>query len=694
VFPNIIKEKKPVILIVDDSRLMRMQLRDFLEMEGYSVIEANNGSESISQFMKHKPDMVLMDYLMPEMNGIEACQNIRNLITDAEEVPIIMITSLGSEESVEASFEAGATDYISKPINFAVLKQRLRRMVTSKFAKDSLKQTRAFSESIIDNAAEGIITVNKESNIIYINPSMERIFGFPQDDLKLKHVSYLLPKLFAEDMNALPMNSLLEGTYETECLRKVGTFLPVEFTVSQFYMDDIIYYTIILRDITERKRYESKIRKQAFYDSLTELPNRVLLKERMEAEIARAKRTHTQLAVMYVDLDRFKLINDTLGHDVGDALLKDVAQRLTHSLRADDFVARLGGDEFLILTPGLVNDEHVGKIADTILSKLKEPFKIKNHEIHITGSIGVSICPDDGDTQENLMTNADIAMYRAKESGKNKFQAYTQALSNKALARMEMEHDLRRAIDYNEFIVHYQPKVNSKSEGIIGMEALLRWQHPRFGLVPPNDFIPLAEETGMILQLGEWVLREACVHNKSLQNAGYSPISVSVNLSMRQFEQYDLVKTVSKTLSDTGLEPQYLELEITESVAMQNVDHTVNIISELQELGVHFSIDDFGTGYSSLSKLGLLSVNKLKMDKSFISTITEAAPDSVIASTVLALGKNLNMQIVAEGVETRDQVAFLKGKDCDEMQGYFFGRPMSFEDFKATFLKQMKKIDE
>jgi len=689
-FPNIIKEKKPVVLVVDDSRLIRLQLRDFLEQEGYQVIEACNGSEGISQFIEHRPDIILMDYLMPIMNGTEACQKIKYLLKDTDDVSIVMITSLGSDESVEASFEAGASDYITKPISYAVLKQRLKRMIISKFAKDSLKQTRAFSESIIDNATEGIITTNCNGEIIYVNPAIEKIFGYAQPDLVLKHINHLFPKLFVEQPEDLPISDLIDGTFETKCLAKNESFIPAEFSVSQFSMDNETFYTIILRDITERKRYESKIKKQAFYDALTALPNRVLLKERLEVEIARAKRTDTQLAVMYLDLDRFKIINDTLGHDIGDALLKDVAKRISHAIRADDFVARLGGDEFLILIPGLTNDEHIGKIASTILSRIQDPFRIKNHEINITGSIGISICPDDGDVQESLMTNADIAMYRAKESGKNKFQTYTRELSNKALARMEMEHDLRRAIDYNEFVIHYQPKVNTETEDIIGMEALLRWQHPRLGLVPPNDFIPLAEETGMILQLGKWVLEESCIKNKALQNAGFPPLIISVNLSMRQFEQHDFVDIVKNILHETGLDPKYLELEITESIAMLNVENTVRVIATLQELGVHFSIDDFGTGYSSLSKLGLLSVNKLKIDKSFISKIADTSQDSVIASTILALGKNLNMQIVAEGVETRDQAKFLRDKECDEMQGYYFGKPMKFDDFKKVYTESIK----
>jgi len=689
-FPNIIKERKPVVLVVDDSRLIRLQLRDFLEQEGYQVIEACNGSEGITQFIEHRPDIILMDYLMPIMNGTEACQKIKYLLKDTEDVSIVMITSLGSDESVEASFEAGATDYITKPISYAVLKQRLKRMIISKFAKDSLKQTRAFSESIIDNATEGIITTNSNGEIIYVNPAIEKIFGYAQRDLVLKHINNLFPKLFVGRPEDLPISDLIDGTFETACLAKNESFIPAEFSVSQFSMDNETFYTVILRDITERKRYESKIKKQAFYDALTDLPNRVLLKERLEVEIARAKRTNTQLAVMYLDLDRFKIINDTLGHDIGDALLKDVAKRMSHAIRADDFVARLGGDEFLILIPGLTNDEHIGKIASTILSRIQDPFRIKNHEINITGSIGIAICPDDGDVQESLMTNADIAMYRAKESGKNKFQTYTRELSNKALARMEMEHDLRRAIDYNEFVIHYQPKVNTETEEIVGMEALLRWQHPRLGLVPPNDFIPLAEETGMILQLGKWVLEESCIKNKALQNAGFPPLTVSVNLSMRQFEQHDFIDIVKNILHETGLEPKYLELEITESIAMLNVENTVRVIATLQELGVHFSIDDFGTGYSSLSKLGILSVNKLKIDKSFISKIADTSQDSVIASTILALGKNLNMQIVAEGVETRDQAKFLRDKECDEMQGYYFGKPMKFDDFKKVYTESIK----
>lgn len=681
------KRIKPLIMIVDDSKLHRCQLRDFLVNEGYDVIESHDAYDSFEKLEEFKPDAILLDFVMPNMNGVEACKEYRRTKYGSK-IPIIMITSLKSDESVNSSFDAGATDFISKPINLAVLRQRLSRMINAQDARSSLKRNIAFSESIINNAMEGVVTVDQNGKIIYVNPAIETLLGYTINSIDEMTVESIIPRMF-EEFDSI--SNYIDGTFESDCTRKDGSNMPVEFSVTTFMIDEAIFYTLILRDITDRKQYEEKIRHQAFYDALTGLPNRILLKERMSFEITRARRSETKIAVMYLDLDRFKLINDTLGHDMGDNLLKEISNRLIHSVRSDDLVVRLGGDEFLILCPGLNNDEHVGKIANKILQCIKEPLVINKHEISITGSIGISLYPDDGKTQEVLLVNADIAMYKAKEKGKNKFQTFEPHLSEKAIERLEMENNLRRALDYNEFDVYYQPKVNTITEEIIGMEALIRWRHPKLGMIPPDKFIPIAEETGLILPIGEWVLYQACSHNKMLQNAGFPHVKVAVNLSARQFELYDLVETVKTVLKDTGLSPQYLELEITESIAMQNIERTIDIIKELQLMGVRFSIDDFGTGYSSLNQLSLLAVNKLKIDKSFVDKISDDTKTSVIASTVLALGKNLDMQIVAEGVENLKQVEFFKSTDCDELQGYFFGRPMSAESFKKFFADKLEE---
>ncbi|MBF8982830.1 EAL domain-containing protein [Lutibacter sp. B2] len=689
---KIFDKRKPLILVVDDSKLMRVTFKNFLEEQGYDVIEAKNGIEGLSLFQKLKPDIILMDFVMPGIDGVTACAQLQKL-PDGNHTPLIMITSLEDEHSVNLAFEAGATDYISKPINWAVLRQRLNRLLHARHTQITLNQSEAFARSIINHAIEGIITMDINGIIGYINPAVEQIFGYMSSEIVGKNIDTIIPKLHYSDYANLDINdSLIDENKEIVGQRKDHSTLPIDLTISKFYVAGKCFFTIILRDITERKRYEEMIRHQAFYDSLTGLPNRLLLKERITLEIAHAKNEHKELAIMYLDLDRFKLINDTLGHDIGDKLLKEMAQRLKNCVGTDDTVARLGGDEFVILLPEVTREENIAKIANNILAAIRDPILIDQHELYLTISIGVTIYPDDGTDDETLLTNADVAMYRAKEKGKNNFQLYTPSLNDKALERLAMENSLHRALEYKEFVVYYQPKVNTKTEKVIGMEALIRWQHPKWGLVSPQEFIPLAEETGLIVPIGEWVLHTACAQTKALQNAGLPPLTVAVNLSARQFELQDLTKMVSKILAETGLEAQYLELEITESIAMQNIAHTLKMINELKAMGIKFAIDDFGTGYSSLSQLNSFAINTLKIDKSFVSEINGENGNSIIASTVLALGKSLNMGVVAEGVETKEQANFFKDSDCDEMQGYFFGKPMPSENFKDYYYKRLQEI--
>jgi diguanylate cyclase (GGDEF)-like protein/PAS domain S-box-containing protein len=689
---KIFETKKPLVLVVDDSVFMRSTFRSFLQNEGYEVIEAENGMEALYLFGKLKPDIVLMDYVMPGISGATTCAKLLKL-PEGKNTTVIMITSLEDEATVNIAFESGATDYISKPINWAVLRQRLNRSIREKNTERTLKQSEAFSRSIIDHAVEGILTVDIEGAIRYINPSAEKTFGHKCDDIVGKNINTIFPKLTYNDFNYFKNeDNFSDVNKEVIGYKKDSSSIPIELTISRFVVEEELYFTMIMRDITERKLYEETIKYQAFYDSLTGLPNRALLKERIAIEISHSSQSKQKLAVMFLDLDRFKLINDTLGHDIGDKLLKEIAARLKSCVRKDDTIARIGGDEFVILMPGLIHEESVAKIASKILETIRQPVIVDNHELYLTISIGIAIFPEDGEDDESLITNADVAMYRAKEEGKNNFQLYTPALNEKALERLALENSLRRALEYKEFVVYYQPKVNGKTEEIVGMEALIRWQHPNWGLVSPLKFIPVAEETGLIVPIGEWVLRAACSHNKSLQNAGFPPLTVAVNLSSRQFELQDLTNIVSKVLEETGLAPEYLELEITESIAMQNIEHTLRTITQLREMGVKFSIDDFGTGYSSLSQLNNFSVNKLKIDKSFVEKVDGNKDNSIIASTVLALGKSLELSVVAEGVETEAQVNFFKVNECDEMQGYFFGRPMPKEDFEEFYIKKLRNI--
>ncbi len=446
------------------------------------------------------------------------------------------------------------------------------------------------------------------------------------------------------------------------------------------------------RQIAELKSAEEHLMYMSVHDALTGLPNRMLFNDRLHMELAHAERNHQMLAVMFLDLDRFKLVNDTLGHAMGDRLLKRVADRLKSCVRKSDTVARMGGDEFCFLLPEIAQPEDAVKIAKKILKALKKPWRLGGQEFYITPSIGIAVYPNDGQDADTLMKNADTAMYRAKEQGNN-YQLYTAEMSDQNMERLTSEIALRRALERQEFVIHYQPQINTETGQIIGMEALVRWEHPERGTVFPAEFIPYAEETGLIVPIGEWVLRTACAQNKAWQDAGFPPLRVTVNLSARQFQQKDLVETVDRILKETGLDPRWLELEITETVAMQDVEHTISTLRELRDLGVRIAIDDFGTGYSSFNYLKYFPNHTLKIDKSFVRDVTEGREDAAITKAIIALAQNLNLKVIAEGVETEEQLAFLKRQQCNEIQGYLFSRPLPAEEFTRMLEKKIALKD-
>lgn len=441
-------------------------------------------------------------------------------------------------------------------------------------------------------------------------------------------------------------------------------------------------------DITERHLAEETVQHQAYHDSLTGLPNKMLFNERLAINLAHAHRRGEMLAVLFLDLDRFKTINDTLGHAVGDQLLQGVAGRLISHMEEDYTIARLGGDGFMILIPEVKHVDEVARTAQNILDAFKQPWSVNGHELFITTSIGIALYPNDGDDVETLVRNADTAVYRAKEQGRNNYQLYASSMNVKAFEQLVMENSLRRALDRKEFIVYYQPQVDIHNGQIVGIEALIRWQHTDLGLIFPSNFIPIAEETGMIVPIGEWVLKTACEQNKAWQKAGHTPIRVSVNLASRQFQQKDLVDSVSRILHETKLEPQYLDLELTESVVMENADITLLVLRELTKKGIHISIDDFGTGYSSLSYLKKFPIYTLKIDQSFVRDITTDPNDAAIASAIIVLGHSLKLKVVAEGVETKEQLAFLKLQKCDQIQGFLFSHPLPAKDFEKLLAKK------
>jgi diguanylate cyclase (GGDEF)-like protein len=453
----------------------------------------------------------------------------------------------------------------------------------------------------------------------------------------------------------------------------------------------------VIRNITEDLSAETQLREHrerlhhlVYHDALTSLPNRVLLQDRLSRMMIKAKRNNTFVAILFLDLDRFKKINETLGHDVGDKLLLEVARRLENCVRKSDTVARLGGDEFAVLLDDLRDIKFVAVIARKILHALSKPILIQKYELYATSSIGISLYPNDSEDEDVLLRSADTALYRAKDAGKNNYQFYTADMNTRAFEFLLLESGLRKALDNDELVVYYQPVINLEDKKLIGMEALLRWKHPEKGMVSPADFIPLAEETGLIESIGEWVLRAACAQNKKWQDAGYPPVTMSVNMSARQFNKKNVVEIIGEILEETGLRPEYFCIEITESIIMKDVESTITKLNQLHKMGISLSIDDFGTGYSSLNYLKLFPIDNLKIDRSFVFNITSDSTDAAIAASVILLAHSMSLKVTAEGVETNEQLEMLRRQGCDYVQGFLFSRPIAAEEFTPFFASRLK----
>ncbi|MFQ5900149.1 MAG: EAL domain-containing protein [Thermodesulfobacteriota bacterium] len=560
-----------------------------------------------------------------------------------------------------------------------------------KIAEDKLRMAAKVYESTV----EGVILTDAKGNMQMVNAAFTNITGYSLEEVIDKHYNILgsgkhNKKQHREISLSLQKNRRWRG--ELLNRRKNGEIYPQWTSISTIHDEQgkTTNYVTVFSDISEQKQKEAQIRHQVYHDALTRLPNRLLFNNRLAIALANAKRTDTTLAVMFLDLDRFKNINDSLGHPIGDQLLKGVAKRLTECLRQHDTIARLGGDEFTILIPQVIHTEEVTTIAGKILDAFNRPISLEKTDLFITPSIGISIYPTGGKQPYTLMKNADIAMYRAKDSGRNNYQIYTQDMDVKALEQLNMENNMRRALEREEFRLQYQIQLDIETGRIIGMEALLRWEHPEMGLILPDRFIPLAEETGLIVPIGEWVLHTACMQNKVWQEKGIPPYRIAINLSPRQFQQKNLVKIVSQALKNSNLDPAWLEVEITESSTMQNIKNTINTLHNLQDIGINISIDDFGKGYSSLSYLKKFPINSLKIDQSFVQDITEKQEDKAIASAVIAIAHGLKMKVMAEGVETREQLELLRSLQCDRAQGHLFSKPLTVKD--VTLLLTEKKL--
>jgi diguanylate cyclase (GGDEF)-like protein/PAS domain S-box-containing protein len=556
-----------------------------------------------------------------------------------------------------------------------------------KRAERELRQAEQKYRTIFENAIEGIFQTTVEGRFLTGNPMLARIYGYDSPAELIATVTdiqrqlYVDPNRRAEFRRAIELRGAVWG-FESQMYCKDGRAIWICENAHGIYDAGgrLVGYEGTVEDITERKRAEETIQYQAFYDLLTGLPNRMLFNKRLSLELQRAGERQEMLAVMFVDLDRFKTINDTLGHAIGDRLLQGFAERVTGCLREGDTFARWGGDEFTALLPQVSDGGDAAKIAQRILEALKLPFYLEGHELYISSSIGISLYPQDGSDAETLLRNADAALYRAKEHGRNNWRFYMPAMNSQGSLLLMLENRLHCALERQEFAVYYQPQVNVKTGEISGLEALVRWRHPDLGLVSPGQFIPLAEENGLIVPIGEWVLRTACSQNKAWQDAGLKPVRVAVNLSARQFQQPNLVEMVAEILRETGLDANFLELEITESTLIQNVDFASAMLRDLQRMGAHISMDDFGTGYSSLSYLKRFSFHTIKIDQSFVRDLKNNPPDAAIIAAVSGLARCLDLRVVAEGVETSEQLDLLRSLHCEEMQGYLFSKPLSAPD--------------
>ena len=701
--------QKELILVIDDDVGIRDLARHVLTAQGFLMISADNGEQGLQLFQDRKPDIVMLDVMMPGQDGFEVCTALRRLPV-GKHTPVLMITSLEDVESIDRAYQAGATDFVTKPFNWPLLCHRLRYMLRASRAMSDLSKSRETLADAQRLAGLSSWEWDLESNVVYWSKEIYARFGVPEDSVNSNSDSFW-NLIHPDDRDAVKEAFVAAIKAEKPYNQDYRIVLPngatqiIHVQGRTEYDGDgrALRMHGTIQDITERKRTEEQIRHLAFYDSLTSLPNRMLFKEQLNQALQSARREERYVSILFLDLDNFKRVNDTLGHTIGDLLLQDVGARLAQCIRAEDSlarnpsaqpnltVARLGGDEFTVLLGRIANTQDAAKVAQRILDSLAEPIDVDGHELFVSASIGIAVYPFDGEETETLIKNADAAMYHAKSNGRSRYHFYNPSMNASALEKLNLERNLRKALDRGEFVLYFQPLVHGTSGEIIGNEALLRWIHPERGLISPGKFIPLAEETGLIVPIGQWVIETACKQNVEWQKAGLPSVPVMVNLSSVQFHDPKLVLKVEEVLNETGLDPHYLTLELTESMLMQDSEHNITTLLELRRLGVGLAIDDFGTGFSSLNYLKRFPVDHLKIDQSFVRDITQDPGNSAIALAIIALARSLNLGVVAEGVETPEERDFLRSNGSPDMQGFLFCEPQPAALIAEVWRRHVKR---
>lgn len=709
------KKNAKRILVADDDVTIRILARAALEKAGFIVEEAGDGNEAIAAFAQSLPDFILLDVLMPGADGFMVCREVRSH-REGKYTPVLMMTGRDDIESIGMAYEAGATEFVSKPINWHLLVHRIHYMIRASQTVYDLRESELRLRSAQRIARFGSWNWDISTSKVHCSEELYRILDVDPATIEISYETFVN---FIHPQDKERITQIIDAavaarqpfSVDHKILLANGRERFVN-TEAEMVLDrdgGLVRITGTMQDITARKEAEEQINFLALYDSLTSLPNRMLFRDRLEQALGQAARHNKLLAVMFLDLDHFKDVNDSLGHKVGDDLLQKVAQRLQSRVRKTDTIARLGGDEFTLFLQDMEAMETLYNVAQKIVDSFGEPFLLEGEKVFISASIGIAIYPSDGETPDDLLRQADAAMYHAKEQGRNQYQIFSAAMQIKADARFSLQNELRRALERNEFVLHYQPKFDTGTGKLTGMEALLRWQHPEKGTLAPGDFLPLAESMGLMIPLGEWILLEACRQNMAWQAMGHV-LKVAVNLSLVQFKKSNITALVRRILESTGMDPHLLEIEITERTLMQICNPVMEAadsekiwvspretyqsdkdretpvwpLEEIQKMGVTIALDNFGTGYSSLNYLSNFPVDVLKIDRSFVRSINPRQENAIIMA-IIAISNELGIKVVAEGVETDVQRQYLLQQGCHEVQGYLLGKPANAMDFARHF---------